>query len=53
MKKSKSKFVTVKVWRETLSKLRLVAALEEQPMAKIIDKMADYSLQKKENPWQK
>jgi len=33
----KEKHITIKMWRSTLSKLRLLAGIKEQSMVKILD----------------
>ena len=35
----KNEFVTIKIWKKTLSKLRLIAAVEEKSMASILESM--------------
>lgn len=35
---------TIKIWRSTLSKLRLIAGMEEVPMVKILDKLVSEEL---------
>jgi len=35
----KNEYVTIKVWRNTLSKLRLLAGMREKAMSKILDEL--------------
>jgi len=35
----KNEFVTIKIWKKTLSKLRLIAAVEEKSMASVLENM--------------
>jgi len=40
-----NKSVTIKIWRETLSKLRLLAGIQEKQMVKILDELVAQELQ--------
>lgn len=35
----KNEFVTIKIWKKTLSKLRLIAAVEEKSMSSVLESM--------------
>lgn len=39
MKSIKQEHVTIKIWRSTLSKLRLLAGMREKAMVKILDEL--------------
>jgi len=39
MKPIKQEHVTIKIWRGTLSKLRLLAGMREKAMVKILDEL--------------
>jgi len=44
----KEKHITIKVWRKTLTKLRLLAALREMSMVSVLDEISTAALQKRE-----
>lgn len=48
MKKPKREFTTIKIWRETLKKLRLVAAHQGKSVVAVVDEMAEDALGKVE-----
>jgi len=39
--------ITIKIWRKTLSKLRLLAGMREKPMVKILDELITKEIDKK------
>ena len=41
----KQKHVTIKIWRSTLSKLRLLAGMKERPMVKILNELITKELE--------
>ena len=41
----KQEHVTIKIWRSTLSKLRLLAGMREKAMVKILDKLITKELE--------
>ena len=38
-------YQTIKIWKETLSKLRLLAGIREQSIVKIINKLVEEALE--------
>jgi hypothetical protein len=40
------KYKTTRIWAQTLSKLRLIAALTNTSMVKVIDRLADEELKR-------
>ena len=42
----KNEYQTIKIWKSTLTKLRLLAAKFEQPIVKVIDDLVRKALEK-------
>jgi len=48
-----NKFTTIKIWKETLNRLRVVAAIQGSSMASVLDGLVSKLYHKEKEQWKK
>jgi len=48
-----TKFTTIKIWKETLNRLRVVAAIQGRSMASVLDELVLNLCNKEKKQWKK